>query len=75
MPDPADPEIEISGVVPFYNEQGQAGNTLDRLDDILAGCASSYEFIAVDDGSPDGTCVLLLLELDNRGNGIRDRVQ
>lgn len=45
--------IKISVVIPVFNEEGSIGPLLDELENALQGLGSSYEIIAVDDGSLD----------------------
>ena len=45
----------ISIVIPCYNEEGNIGKTLDGLLDLAKGHKYDFEFIAVNDGSKDGT--------------------
>ena len=45
--------IELSVVVPTFNEVGNAGELVRRLESLLRGVA--WEVIFVDDDSPDGT--------------------
>lgn len=47
--------IEISIVVPLYNEAGVVDELYRRLTDVLVATARSYEIVFVDDGSTDGT--------------------
>lgn len=46
--------MKISVIIPMYNEEENALNTLARVNDVLKGY-SDYEIIAVDDGSADDT--------------------
>jgi len=46
--------VEISVVVPSFNEAENLPHLLKRLSEVLAS-AASYEIIVVDDGSSDGT--------------------
>ena len=48
-------EIEISVVVPCYNEEQVLAECHKRLSDVLNGAGLSYECIYVDDGSRDHT--------------------
>jgi dolichol-phosphate mannosyltransferase len=48
-------DIELSVVVPAYNEAGNIDALVERLDAVLAGMGVSYEIIIVDDGSADAT--------------------
>ncbi len=45
----------ISLVLPFYNEEAVVKRVLDDACELLQRCCSSYEIIAVDDGSEDAT--------------------
>ncbi len=45
--------IELSVIVPTYNEQANVGELVRRLDAVLAGLR--WEVVFVDDDSPDGT--------------------
>lgn len=51
--DLAHPSVEVSVVIPAYNEAMRIGRTLKRIQEFFAG--RSYEVIVVDDGSTDGT--------------------
>lgn len=46
--------MKISVIIPMYNEEENALNTLARVDDVLKDY-NNYEIIAVDDGSSDDT--------------------
>jgi dolichyl-phosphate beta-glucosyltransferase len=71
--------IELSVVIPAYNEEGRLGPTLDRVAAYLAGRGLGHEVLVVDDGSTDGTAALveahgapglrLLRQPANRGKG------
>jgi len=52
--------IQISIVVPMFNEAPVADHALRTIDRIVATCADSYEIIVVNDGSTDGTAEALL---------------
>lgn len=54
---PAAPEalLDLTIVVPAYNEGQRIGATLDRIGEYLAASGSSWEVIVVDDGSRDDT--------------------
>ncbi|MFA5585942.1 MAG: glycosyltransferase family 2 protein [Saccharofermentanales bacterium] len=60
----------ISVVIPFFNEEGQAAATLTEVASVLESAGLSYELVAVDDGSTDGTWQVLL-ELSQTRPGIR----
>ncbi|EWT03128.1 glucosyl transferase [Intrasporangium oryzae NRRL B-24470] len=50
---------ELSVVIPMYNEEEVLPLLVERLRPILDGLATSYEVVAVDDGSSDLTAALL----------------
>lgn len=47
--------MELSVVIPAYNEEGRLEKSLSQLSDYLSGQYKEYEIIVVDDGSLDGT--------------------
>ena len=47
--------VQLSIVIPAYNEEGRLGGTLERIVAYLDGQSLSFEVLAVDDGSTDGT--------------------
>ena len=51
----SDAAIELSVVIPFYNEAGNVASLLSELRDTLTSLAVSAEVICIDDGSTDGT--------------------
>ena len=51
----ADHGLNISIVVPVYNEIDNIGPLIDRVRTTLDGTGLSWEFLAVDDGSTDGS--------------------
>lgn len=48
-------QVELSFVVPAYNEERCIENVLGTLDAVIAGKNLPYEIIVVDDGSSDET--------------------
>ena len=50
---------ELSVVIPMYDEEDVLPLLVERLRPLLDGLGTSYEVLAVDDGSRDGTPVLL----------------
>ncbi|HTV46774.1 MAG TPA: glycosyltransferase family 2 protein [Stellaceae bacterium] len=65
-PDPVSGGLELSVVVPTFNESGNIQLLLTRLDEALRGIA--WEVIFVDDDSPDGTAAAIraLAQTDRR---------
>jgi glycosyltransferase involved in cell wall biosynthesis len=75
------PPVEVSVVIPAYNEGQRLGPTLERLHRHLSGRPMGYEIVVVDDGSRDGTCAVvekamltipnlsLVRQPQNRGKG------
>ena len=51
--------IEISVVVPVYNEEGNLPVLIPKLVEVFKGLGLSYEMIFVDDGSSDGSRKIL----------------
>lgn len=47
--------IDLSVVIPAYNESARISRTLQKIGDYLEGRAGRFEIIVVDDGSQDGT--------------------
>src|SRR5579871_6403320 len=58
--------IDISVVLPIYNEKGNIAPLLDELEGELRRLGKAYEIIAVDDGSTDGTTEALEAEVKRR---------
>jgi len=48
-------ELQVSIVIPVYNEEGAIGDDLDTIIATMDGSGYSYEVIVVDDGSTDRT--------------------
>jgi len=71
--------VELSVVIPAYNEARRLGPTLDRIAAYLGGRGVDHEIVVVDDGSTDGTAELvaghpapglrLVRQPENRGKG------
>lgn len=73
------PAIEISVVIPFFNEEESLEKLYAKVHDVLVDLGYSYELIFVDDGSNDGSndivmglrekddCVRLITFRRNRG--------
>jgi polyisoprenyl-phosphate glycosyltransferase len=70
-------ELEVSVVVPAYNEEQAIGDVLDEIIAVMDARQKPYELIVVDDGSADRTraiCearprVQVIAHAQNRGNG------
>ena len=80
------PFVDLSIVVPAYNEELRLSPTLARLHAYHQSQPLRYEIIVVDDGSQDGTCALvektalelphlrLVRQMPNRGKGAAVRL-
>lgn len=55
-------EIEISLIVPLFNEEMAVGLLFDTLIPVLERLRCSYEIVCVNDGSVDGTLAALLYQ-------------
>ncbi|MGZ4800896.1 MAG: glycosyltransferase family 2 protein, partial [Acidimicrobiia bacterium] len=70
-------ELDVSVVLPVYNEKGHLRAEIDRIRTALEDSPYSYEIIVVDDGSDDGSGeqlrdiqgIRLLQFRTNRGSG------
>ena len=78
----ADDDIDVSVVLPCFNERGHVVQEIDRIDRVLAASTYSYEILVIDDGSSDGSIDVLrdvegirLIEFpQNRGSGYARRI-
>lgn len=73
--------LDLSIIIPAYNEAGRIVPTLEDIDELLAASKLSYEIVVVDDGSSDRTVptvlavaatrprVRLIATRPNRGKG------
>ena len=52
--------VDLSIIVPAYNEELRIPPTLERLNAFLASQPLRYEIVVVDDGSKDKTCDVVL---------------
>ena len=76
--------IDLSVVVPAYNEEHRLPPTLERLHRFLSQQPLRYEIVVVDDGSRDDTCgvvercaqpgVRLVRQMPNKGKGAAVRL-
>lgn len=72
-----EPELDVSIVLPVYNEAGHVLEEIDRIRAAMEASSYSYELIVIDDGSTDGTAETLqgvegirFIQLPtNRGSG------
>ena len=55
MPDLRSARIDLSVVVPAYNEEGSLRELAAELEPVLRSITSEYEIVFVNDGSTDGT--------------------
>mgnify|MGYP001195555387 FL=1 len=56
---PEAPIPDISVIIPMYNEQENAADTIQRVADTIAPSGKSFEIIPVNDGSTDDTLAVL----------------
>jgi dolichol-phosphate mannosyltransferase len=64
------PAVDVSVVLPTYNEAGSIVRFLRELLEVLDRCAASSEVLVVDDDSPDGTAALVERELGHEPRAI-----
>lgn len=70
-------EIDVSIVLPVFNEKGHLREEIDRITAAMDAAEFSYEIIVIDDGSSDGSGdalrqiegIRLIQFLTNRGSG------
>jgi glycosyltransferase involved in cell wall biosynthesis len=70
-------EVDVSVVLPVYNERGHVREEIDRIQGALAASPYTFEIIVVDDGSDDGSetelpaieGIRLIRHNRNRGSG------
>jgi glycosyltransferase involved in cell wall biosynthesis len=68
--DETKPTLDLSIVLPIYNEQAPLPSVIPELSSVLRSLGRSYEIIAVDDGSTDNS-VAVLRELQNQEPNLR----
>lgn len=80
------PFVDLSIIVPAYNEEHRLPPTLERLHAFLSAQPLRYEIVVVDDGSKDNTCQVvedatarianlrLVRQTPNRGKGAAVRM-
>ena len=79
---PPESEVDVSVVLPIYNETGHAGDEIRRIRKALDESKYTYEIIVVDDGSSDGSSdavaefpeIQVIRFTQNRGSGFARRV-
>jgi glycosyltransferase involved in cell wall biosynthesis len=57
--DTTDPTLDLSIVLPVYNEEGPLPSVIPELTGVLQKLGRSYEIVAVDDGSSDDSVAVL----------------
>ncbi len=57
-PDETAPDLDLSVVVPVYNEEESLPALVSELHEVLGPAGLSYEIVLVDDGSSDGSYAL-----------------
>ncbi|MGZ3695911.1 MAG: glycosyltransferase family 2 protein [Bdellovibrionota bacterium] len=60
--------MDISIICPVFNERGNLIPLLDELEAVMKAFGRSYEIIAVDDGSTDGSGLMLAEQAKKRQN-------
>ena len=74
---PAEEELDVTVVLPVYNERGHLQEEIDRITAALEASPYSWEIVVVDDGSNDGSGehlrqldgIRLIQFAQNRGSG------
>ena len=56
---PLSPPLNVSVVIPIYNEEANLGELVARVGAALQRTGKSFELICVDDGSRDGSAAVL----------------
>ncbi len=64
-------DVEVSVVIPAYNEAGRILETLARVAKYLAGLGRPHEIVVVDDGSTDRTADLVVEFAREAGPAVR----
>ena len=59
--------MELSIVIPVYNEEESIEPLIREIDGVLAPLKIAFEIVAVDDGSKDSTFALCIYARHNRG--------
>lgn len=66
--------VDLSVVLPVYNEVDSLAPLHDELRRVVAGCSRSYEIIYVDDGSTDGSAEIVRRLQENDANVVLVRL-
>jgi glycosyltransferase involved in cell wall biosynthesis len=74
-------ELDVSVVLPIYNEKGHLREEIDRITKALDASPYTFEIVVVDDGSDDGSAdelddiqgIRLIRHRTNRGSGAARR--
>ena len=82
MTDVRAPDLDVTIVLPAYNEVGHVGQEVDRITAAMKASPYSFEILVIDDGSTDGTGdavagrehVRLMRFRTNRGSGTARRL-
>jgi glycosyltransferase involved in cell wall biosynthesis len=53
------PSLDLSVVLPVYNEEGSLESVIPEISEVAHSLGRSYEIIAIDDGSVDGSVAVL----------------
>jgi glycosyltransferase involved in cell wall biosynthesis len=77
MTGPATEKLDVSIILPVYNEKGHLRDEIDRIKKTMDASDYTYEIVVVDDGSTDGSGdelrsiedIRLIQFLQNRGSG------
>jgi glycosyltransferase involved in cell wall biosynthesis len=77
MSEPQEAQLDVSVVLPVYNERGHLHDEIERIRAALEASPYSFEIIVVDDGSTDGSAealadvvgIRLIRFARNRGSG------
>ena len=65
-PDTVGTRPYVSLIIPIYNEQANIAPLMERVFEVVSGLGFSFEVLAIDDGSQDGSFKLLEIETAHR---------
>jgi glycosyltransferase involved in cell wall biosynthesis len=63
---PDSPALQVSVVIPIYNEEANVADLVSRVGDAMQRSGKTFELICVDDGSRDGSAAALEALASNR---------